>query len=313
VSELVDRVVRAARDRAALLRLRLQAIAAVVGRRAGRLTGEFRVVAVRARAVASSRLALAGGNMRADALALRAVLHRSVLGLGPTVGIRAMRGAGIALLIAGSGVLLSVANQLWLTGFETQRHQRDLAQSWVISVPGTDSSDETLAVGEDIEVTAFAALWFTRDGRPVVADDVIYVVEGVHPGALRAGPGHYPGTDVPGGPGNVAIAGHRTTYGAPFATLDELQPGDMIHVMDVDQQEWVYEVTELRVVRPTDVWVIQPDALGTGTPLITLTTCHPRGSDNQRLVAWGELIGPPRVDAGDADGADLPLEALPET
>jgi sortase A len=150
-----------------------------------------------------------------------------------------------------------------------------------------DDEDEEadLAPGD-----AYAVLWFERDGEPIVTDEPLYVVEGVTLDDLRAGPGHYPESDSPGGDGNLAVAGHRTTYGAPFWSLDELSDGDTIHVVDRDGEEWVYAYREQRVVSPADTWVVDEDPLETGAPTITLTTCHPRFSAAQRLIAWGELV-----------------------
>ncbi len=214
---------------------------------------------------------------------------------------RVIRTIGWTLIVLGVVVLLYVVYLLWFTGFETQREQRDLADEWSLTVPddpidhdrevdreAPEEDDEPVDVGD-----AYAALWFERDGEPIVSDDVIYVVEGVDLPTLRRGPGHYPESDRPGGEGNFAIAGHRTTYGAPFWSLDVLEPGDTIHVIDRQGREWVYAYVEQRIVQPTELWVVGEDPLGSGAPMITLTTCHPRYSDAQRLIAWGELLDDP--------------------
>jgi sortase A len=187
-------------------------------------------------------------------------------------------------------VLLYVVYLMWFTNLGTDQAQRDMAEAWELDLQSRveaaeDAGDEDLDPG-----SAYAMLWFERDGDPIVTDDPYYVVSGVTLDDLRAGPGHYPESDSPGGDGNVAIAGHRTTYGAPFWSLDELQQGDTIHVVDRDGEEWVYEFTEQRVVSPADTWVVGEDPLETGEPTITLTTCHPRFSAAQRLIAWGELV-----------------------
>jgi sortase A len=217
---------------------------------------------------------------------------------------RVVRGVGWTLVVAGSIVLLYVVYLLWFTNLGTDRAQRELADSWDRTVPAQPAAPDADAAEdpdpEPVELgDAYAAIWFERDGSPIVSEDVIYVVEGVSLDVLRRGPGHYPESDVPGGPGNLAIAGHRTTYGAPFWALDELAEGDTIHVVDRRGDEWVYAFREQRVVAPTDLWVVGDDPLGTGAPTLTLTTCHPRFSAAQRLIAWGELVGDPRADAGD--------------
>ena len=126
----------------------------------------------------------------------------------------------------------------------------------------------------------------TRLIIPAIDVDVV-VVEGVSAGALRAGAGHYPSTPLPCEPGNVAIAGHRTTYGRPFHNLDLLQPGDEI-VMQVPIGECRYRVTGTTIVRPDNVAVIAP----TTDQRLTLTTCHPKGSARERLIVTAELVQP---------------------
>jgi sortase A len=111
------------------------------------------------------------------------------------------------------------------------------------------------------------------------------IVEGVGEPQLQQGPGHYPGTPLPGEAGNVGIAGHRTTYAAPFYNLNELQPGDPIYVQTV-QGTFTYQVTQSLVVLPTDVSVLDP----TPQPTLTLTTCNPRYSASQRLVVKANLV-----------------------
>jgi sortase A len=126
----------------------------------------------------------------------------------------------------------------------------------------------------------------TRLEIPKIGVDVL-VVEGVSATALRAGAGHYPSTPLPGERGNVAIAGHRTTYGRPFNGIDELVAGDRImlttpigrHVYRVTRRPWV--------VNPLD-WSVVHDFPRRGS-FVTLTSCHPEGSDDYRLVARAKL------------------------
>ncbi len=114
------------------------------------------------------------------------------------------------------------------------------------------------------------------------------IVEGVGVDELKKGPGHYPGTPLPGQAGNSAIAGHRTTYGSPFHNLDELAENDLIYVTTV-QGSFVYRVVEQVIVKPKDVFVLNP----TEDNRLTLTTCHPRWSARERLVIVAELLGDP--------------------
>jgi sortase A len=113
-----------------------------------------------------------------------------------------------------------------------------------------------------------------------------YVVQGVDENDLQEGPGHYPGTALPGQPGNVAIAGHRTTFGAPFFRLNELVRGDLIYLTDLSGTTWVYSVQRQWVVAPTDVAVLDP----TRADDLTLTTCTPRFLATSRLVVRAQLV-----------------------
>jgi sortase A len=132
----------------------------------------------------------------------------------------------------------------------------------------------------------------TRIKIPALGVDTV-VVYGTTASALRAGAGHYPTTPLPCESGNVAIAGHRTTYGKPFANIDQLKPGDTI-ILETPIGPCTYEVQAAPkpftvgagmaasyVVGPTDLRVIDQDP---SKAELTLTTCHPRGSAKQRLI-----------------------------
>ena len=126
----------------------------------------------------------------------------------------------------------------------------------------------------------------TRMRIPRLGLDTV-VVQGITVSALRAGTGHYPDTPLPGQRGNVAIAGHRTTYGAPFRHLDRLVPGDEI-VFDTPLGEVVYRVDRPPfVVSPDDTRVIAHES----RHVLTLTTCHPLNSSRERLVVRAVLVG----------------------
>lgn len=125
----------------------------------------------------------------------------------------------------------------------------------------------------------------TRLVIPTLKVDTV-VVEGTGASALRAGAGHYPNTPLPGEDGNVAVAGHRTTYGKPFANLDRLHVGEEI-VLETPIGRHVYKITrEPFVVSNTDFTVIAQ----TPGKTLTLTTCHPKGSARQRLVIRAEML-----------------------
>lgn len=126
----------------------------------------------------------------------------------------------------------------------------------------------------------------TRIKIPKIGVDVV-VVEGTSASALRAGAGHYPQTPLPCEIGNVSIAGHRTTYGKPFANLDKLAAGDVI-ILETPIGACTYQVAKGSpfVVDKADVSVIDPSP----ERVLTLTTCHPKGSAKQRLVIRGTFL-----------------------
>jgi sortase A len=113
-------------------------------------------------------------------------------------------------------------------------------------------------------------------------------VEGTSSADLRRGPGHYLGTPLPGQAGNASLAGHRTTYGAPFYNLDQLHPGDQI-VVSASWGTFWYDVRRSFAVNPSDLAVIAPSP----TNELTLTTCTPRFSATQRLIVQATLVGAP--------------------
>ncbi len=233
---------------------------------------------------------------------------------------RAVRGVGWLLIAAGVLVGLYLVYELLFTNVATSRAQDALADEWSQSVGESDRSvgESDRSVGErdrSVETegsrgadertedsrrpaepvdlgAAVAALQFVRPGsqRPPVHEGPLFIVEGVGFAELQRGPGHYPSTAPPGGDGNFAVAGHRTTFGAPFFNLDDLRAGDEVHVTDRRGRRHTYEIREQRVVGPGDSWVLGPDPLGSGVSTLTLTTCEPRFSDAQRLVVFAEMI-----------------------
>ena len=112
-----------------------------------------------------------------------------------------------------------------------------------------------------------------------------YVVTGTSTEALTYGPGYYTKTSTPGNRGNVGIAGHRTTYGAPFSDLDKLQTGDEI-MLTVGTETFKYIIDEILIVDPDQG---ERYLYNRGDERITLTTCHPKFSDKLRLIVTGSL------------------------
>ena len=110
------------------------------------------------------------------------------------------------------------------------------------------------------------------------------VVEGTDGGTLRKGPGHYPETPLPGVRGTVAVAGHRTTYGAPFRDLDKLEKRDEV-ALEMPYGRFVYRVQESRIVDPSATWVTRRR----GYDRLVLTACHPKYSAAERIVIFARL------------------------
>jgi sortase A len=110
------------------------------------------------------------------------------------------------------------------------------------------------------------------------------VVEGTDEGPLRKGPGHYPDTPLPGQGGTVAIAGHRTTYLAPFRTIDRLEEGEEI-VVEMRWARFTYAVEKQEIVAPTDTEVIR----AVDHERLVLSACHPLYSAAQRIIVYAEL------------------------
>ena len=115
-------------------------------------------------------------------------------------------------------------------------------------------------------------------------DREYFIVEGTETDDLRKGPGHYRDTPLPGERGTVAIAGHRTTYGAPFRTIDQLDRGDRIE-LEMPYGRFVYRVEKSRIVEPTDLWVKRR----VGYDRLILTACHPLYSAAQRIVVFARF------------------------
>lgn len=121
---------------------------------------------------------------------------------------------------------------------------------------------------------------------PVIGVDFKFV-PGVTSDDLKLGVGHFPDTPLPGQLGNAALAGHRTTYKAPFGRLDEVTIGDDIVVTLNNGEMFTYVVTGTTVVNPEDYWVIAESDPNRAT--LTLITCTPEFTSLRRLVAFAEL------------------------
>jgi sortase A len=120
------------------------------------------------------------------------------------------------------------------------------------------------------------------------------VVQGTDTASLEKGPGHYPATAFPGLGQTVAIAGHRTTYLAPFRHIDALKPGDKI-LLKTPYGLFTYTVQFRRIVPPTALWVTR----NVGYERLVLSACNPLYSAAQRIIVFARLqsvkpLGPAR-------------------
>src|SRR3954470_20074620 len=143
---------------------------------------------------------------------------------------------------------------------------------------------------KDDQRIAFLAGAMARSGKPGRAIGRIKIphipanfvmVEGTDAASLRKGPGHYPATPLPGMPGTVGVAGHRTTYLAPFNKLDKLNNGDEVR-LEMPYAVVTYRVERTRIVQPTAVWVTKP----VGYDRLVMTACHPKYSAAERIVVF---------------------------
>jgi len=113
------------------------------------------------------------------------------------------------------------------------------------------------------------------------------VSEGVSQKVLADGPGHYPGTPLPGRRGNSAYAAHRAGHGDPFIDFDRLRPGDRVHISQGDTT-WTYRLDRRPRIIPTSAsWVLNP----LPGHRLTLTTCWPKYGSAKRMYVTGELVG----------------------
>ena len=186
-------------------------------------------------------------------------------------------------------MILFAAWLLWGTSISNHHAQVALASEFHARVPhvSTTASRPLLPAGPGVaqppEGTPVAHLQI-----PAIALDQ-YVVQGTNQTDLAQGPGHYVGTSMPGQQGNVAIAGHRTTHGAPFDELDQLAAGDRIYLTSTSGRRLTYVVSMAPfAVSPSDVAVLNDQ----GDNRLTLTTCTPRFFATQRLIVVASLQMP---------------------
>ena len=206
---------------------------------------------------------------------------------------------GELLITLGVLLLLFVAWQLWWTDVTANREQAVAIQalergfthdSYPAESPGPTATPDPLATLKNVPFgEAFGIVRIPRFGAGYARP----VLQGTDHQTLGKGIGHYGGTAMPGEIGNFATAGHRTTYGKPYADIDKLRPGDFI-VIETKDNYIVYAVQRHVIVTPDHVDVIAPVPQHPGaTPTeawMTMTACHPKFSAQQRYVVFSKLI-----------------------
>lgn len=183
---------------------------------------------------------------------------------------------GRTMIATGVVLLLFVAYQLWGTGIAESQSQSNLANEFetVISTPVTESTlPQYGGVISRIEI-------------PKIGVDK-YVVAGVDAKSLQKGPGLFPGSPLGGQLGNVAITGHRTTYGAPFSRIDEMKVGDEIVIQTVEGTFTYVVNADPFVVSPTQTEIAR--TLDRNKATLTLISCHPKWTSEKRIVVTADL------------------------
>ena len=222
---------------------------------------------------------------------------------------RSLLPLGVGLLIVGFIILIYSVNQTFFStsviddeqdllenkfqvselNLSEMRNQKIMTEQSLDNLEQTDEFQESLlSIATKTLTNQAAKAEFLPDvvGRLTILSANInhYVVFGATNNKLEYGPGYILGTSLPGSGGNFAIAGHRTTYGAPFGNLDRVQVGETI-IFQTNTNQYKYQVIEVKIVSPEDNYVLE----NFGDDRITLTTCHPKFSAKQRLIVIGQL------------------------
>ena len=222
---------------------------------------------------------------------------------------RSLLPLGVGLLIVGFIILIYSVNQTFFStsvindeqnllenkfqfselNLSEMRNQNMMTEQSLDNLEQTDEFQESIiSIATKTLTNQAAKAEFLPDvvGRLTILSANInhYVVFGATNKKLEYGPGYILGTSLPGTGGNFAIAGHRTTYGAPFGNLDRVQVGETI-IFQTNTNQYKYKIIEVKIVSPEDNYVLE----NYGDDRITLTTCHPKFSAKQRLIVIGQL------------------------
>jgi sortase A len=170
---------------------------------------------------------------------------------------------------------------LWGTGLTTKAAQNELKHDFTQVIDTKDPAQAPPAGVEPLRASAYAELVIPR------IDLDLIVVQGTDTESLKKGPGHYPDTADPWDPtGRVGIAGHRTTYLAPFYSLDAMQVGDTM-TLRTEYGTFDYHVTRVYVIPEAGSGIVLTQ---TNEPTLVLTTCNPRYSSRERLIVIADRV-----------------------
>jgi sortase A len=212
---------------------------------------------------------------------------------------RVVREIGLGMITLGIVILLFVVYQLFGTTLTEQHDQAALSRSFAQAVARAHAAPVGTGDSPTVAATPTATAGDLSPSTPTgtAVDHLVipsigvnkFVVQGTAEANLEMGPGHYVNTPMPGERGNAAIAGHRTTYGAPFFELGHVKKGDYIYLTNTAGRTFDYRVVRSEVVSPSDVSVLDD----TPNAELTLTTCNPAYSATSRLVLVADLVGRP--------------------
>jgi sortase A len=178
------------------------------------------------------------------------------------------------------------------TGVYTEFQQRKLEKRYAQhAAEFTRARPAGAKPGVDLRAEARRFRKTTPEGAPIgrikiprVGLDMI-VVNGTDADTLKRGPGRYLGSFMPGEGELVYLAGHRTTYSAPFSHIDALRPGDRVTLA------MPYGSFEYRIARSVVVSATATDVLRSrGDEVLALQSCHPRFFATHRFIAYAKPV-----------------------
>jgi LPXTG-site transpeptidase (sortase) family protein len=210
--------------------------------------------------------------------------------------MRVVRGIGNVFIVLGLTLLLFVGYELIGTSIITNHHQSALAEVFdneILKPPLPTVSASASAIPKPkVKIKYKGPQPIARMTIPRLGSNWSrIVVQGTSLYALAYGPGHYTRTPLPGHPGTVGVACHRTGWGSPCINLDHMRPGDMIY-LDTADGRYTYRVTAIRQVEAKDSWVLNGDPNSKALYKFALTTCTPKYTSLHRLVIWADQVSP---------------------